>query len=1182
MVFGKGSVFVKRFAALCLFIGMVCWPSVVLSQWVSIGDGIDYQEFTAAGPNRLFVSRLTRSNPNAIIDTSIAKGSNAGSLEIVRNQAARENDALNWWGGTWGARNDVVAAVNGGFYSKIENTTTYTIDGGQIQSGWFVHSFIDPAYPNATNNAFSGFSWKTDRSVFQGECVQMTGAKVYVKFMPGGSNLPINGINIHPDQVTNNRLYIYTPQYSSKTPALSRTEVLVEMTRPNLTTSGAGYSSGIIRSVKLNSGSSWIPFDHVILSADGNAGGSLQDKSVVGAEVRIFQEIIDLNEPDVQGQNACQTETGQNWANVFASINTNYHFLKNNVVRVPDAVARPGYIGYVNLNPRTAICWNSTYVFFVVCDGRTTQSVGMSCETLGNWAKSALGATDGVNLDGGGSSTMVVNGTVKNVVSDGQERAVCNGIMMINVKPAQKSTQFTAGQSIFTTGSANSRLGPGTNYAVITTVAAGTQGTIVPHNINGIYAKGYYWWKCNFGGTVGWVAQSSLTTTPGQAPPNIAQQPTDQTVGAGDSALFTIVATGDGTLNYQWQKNQVNISNGGRYSGATTASLTISNCDNNDAGKYRCVVTSIYGSASSIEANLTVGPPTTEFIVESRSGGKNFAKYSEIGTWGNNDTYKSSAPGCTAGIGHRWCTLGSTPVSATFAFTPAIGGTYEVFTTNCTTSNSGNPLIHKVAHAGGTASVGVCQNTDCTPNAVNKWYSLGEYELNAGTQYDVTLDGSTGAGSAPASNAGRSDAIKWSLINANGPIITQHPSNQTTALGGGATFTVAATGSGTLTYIWQKNQVNLTNGGHYSGVTTATLTVSNADTNDAANYRCVVTDNTGSATSNEAALTISICSPPVLTNGDFEAGGAANPPTGWTTYIQTNASGNWTIQTSNPAQGAQYQQTQVYNADNWGGVRQNVTGLSSGSVYTISGAFRTNSVSATASVRYSLTGNANRTNSSTLASTPSTTWVTFSGTVTAAGTSMMLFLDHLNGGATNKASAFDAIVIEATGCQAPTPPSITQQPAGQAVCPGSNASFSVTAAGDAPLSYQWQKNSANLANGGHYSGATTATLTITGADSNDAANYRCVVSNAGGSTTSNPAALTLLPRLAADLDGDCDVDQDDLDLFIACSSGPQISPVPGCESSDLDHDGDVDQSDFGIFQRCFGGEDIPLDPDCAG
>jgi len=175
------------------------------------------------------------------------------------------------------------------------------------------------------------------------------------------------------------------------------------------------------------------------------------------------------------------------------------------------------------------------------------------------------------------------------------------------------------------------------------------------------------------------------------------------------------------------------------------------------------------GTMSELEANFVIGggsgSPPAAFIVESRSGGQHYANYSETGTWGNNNSYKSSAPGCTAGIGHRWCTLNSESKTAVFRFTPTQDGTYEIFTTNCTTSNSGNPLIHQVEHEFGTANVGVCQNTTCSPNAVNVWYSLGEYVLYADTEYTVTLNGDTDVGSGPANNAGRSDAIKWQWVS---------------------------------------------------------------------------------------------------------------------------------------------------------------------------------------------------------------------------------------------------------------------------------------------------------------------------------------------------------------------------------------------------------------------------------
>jgi hypothetical protein len=75
--------------------------------------------------------------------------------------------------------------------------------------------------------------------------------------------------------------------------------------------------------------------------------------------------------------------------------------------------------------------------------------------------------------------------------------------------------------------------------------------------------------------------------------------------------------------------------------------------------------------------------------------------------------------------------------------------------------------------------------------------------------------------------------------------------------------------------------------------------------------------------------------------------------------------------------------------------------------------------------------------------------------------------------------------------------------------------------------------------------------------------------------------VTIVAVVAADFDGDCDVDQNDYGLFEACASGPGISYDEGCGTRDLDVDGDVDQSDFGAFQRCYSGENVPPDPNCT-
>lgn len=658
-----------RRTCLALCVG-VALSVPVRAQWTPVGDGIDYAEFTTAGPNRLFVSRLTRSNPNAIIDTTIANNAMSGSREVMSSQASRFDDSLSWWGGSWGPRNDVVVAINGGFF----NLTTGVIDGGQIQGGWYAHWFND-------RGAFSGFSWKTDRTAFHGECIDHTPSTVYIRFPATGVNQTIDGINITP---ANNQLIIFTPQYSPQTPSGTRTEVLVEMSRPNITTSGGGYTTGTIRSIQQNTGSTYIPFDHVVLSGTGTDSTTLINNATVGATVRIYQELIESNKPDVQGQTACSVNTGVDWSNVFATINSNYFFLENGVVRVPDAVARPGYLGYVNLNPRTAICWNAEYVFFVICDGRSAQSIGMSCETLGNWSKDVLGATHGVNLDGGGSSEIIVNGAIKNVPSDGNERTVMNGVVMCNVMPKLQSGLFATGQAVYATSNVNIRLGPGTNYGSRGTVSANAQGTVVSHAINGVYAKGFYWWKCTFGGTTGWVAEAFLASSLGNQPPAITQHPTNQNVASGGTATFSVAATGTPTLAYQWQKNQADLSNGGHYSGVTTPVLTVSLANSADAANYRCVVTNAYGQATSNEAALVVTLCSSPVVL--------------------NGSFEA---GQTGGVGTGWTGYQRAPLPAT---------SWSLQT--AAPPGGGGAQYQQIANTSSTGGAGVYQVvTNCTPGS---------------------------------------------------------------------------------------------------------------------------------------------------------------------------------------------------------------------------------------------------------------------------------------------------------------------------------------------------------------------------------------------------------------------------------------------------------------------------------
>ncbi len=84
-----------------------------------------------------------------------------------------------------------------------------------------------------------------------------------------------------------------------------------------------------------------------------------------------------------------------------------------------------------------------------------------------------------------------------------------------------------------------------------------------------------------------------------------------------------------------------------------------------------------------------------------------------------------------------------------------------------------------------------------------------------------------------------------------------------------------------------------------------------------------------------------------------------------------------------------------------------------------------------------------------------------------------------------------------------TAPTITAHPVDKSVETGGTAAFTVVATGTAPLNYQWAKDGTAIA------GATSATLTLTNVQSAAAGSYTVTVTNSVGTTTGNPAVLTV-------------------------------------------------------------------------
>ena len=108
----------------------------------------------------------------------------------------------------------------------------------------------------------------------------------------------------------------------------------------------------------------------------------------------------------------------------------------------------------------------------------------------------------------------------------------------------------------------------------------------------------------------------------------------------------------------------------------------------------------------------------------------------------------------------------------------------------------------------------------------------------------------------------------------------------------------------------------------------------------------------------------------------------------------------------------------------------------------------------------------------------------------------------------------DAVMLidPPSGC---VPPSVNQHPSNATICAEANTSFTVGATGTAPFTYQWQESTSgaggpwnNISNGGIYSGAITATLTLTGVTTGmNGYQYRCVVTGQCAPTATSNAGI---------------------------------------------------------------------------
>jgi hypothetical protein len=351
-----------------------------------VGPGVVYHhDYRSAGPWHFFILEIDLTNPYLELETVKANDLLYGN-ERTSSMAARRDQE--------GHR--VVGAINGDFYAS-----------GGIPINAQVCQGVLLRRPNTGDNIQKHvFGVNTNGKPFYG-VLSFSGTI----WTANHTAITVNGIN---ESRGENQLIVYNKYMGSTTgtnywgteisalylnePIINDTIWLVVTNKDSIMETGHGNNA--------------ITGNGVVLSGHGTARTAL-NSILVGDTIKM---LLQLNPAP---------------GTYREMIGGGPQMIVNGVKDIPNTTF------CTDRHPRTAIGFNrdSTKVFFFVVDGRQPgYSVGTSLFELADYMLE-WGVYQGMNFDGGGSSTMVVRHTVKNKPSDGSERAVANALLLISQAP---------------------------------------------------------------------------------------------------------------------------------------------------------------------------------------------------------------------------------------------------------------------------------------------------------------------------------------------------------------------------------------------------------------------------------------------------------------------------------------------------------------------------------------------------------------------------------------------------------------------------------------------------------------------------------------------------------------------------------------------------------------------------
>ncbi len=382
----------------------------------------------------------------------------------------------------------------------------------------------------------------------------------------------------------------------------------------------------------------------------------------------------------------------------------------------------------------------------------------------------------------------------------------------------------------------------------------------------------------------GAVLSATATLTVEPSAPVITAEPASQSVSEGATVAFSVSAKGTNPLAFQWYKDGQALTNGGRVSGATSATLTLAGVAIADSGSYQvAVINTPDGSTvhtvqsematldvvavppqSDLSWNFTLATPTglpANVTGGTISHGNNLGSPTLLESVSVSGSYTGASAGnnaaCAAVIGALNKALGG---SAYFEFTltPAADTKLSILGMKWGSRSTGTgPQAYSVFTSADDYSSAVATGTLISDKAwryLTPTFTRNTATATTGSPITVRIYGHGNTGTTntnPGTANWRIDDLTVAIGTVTAPTITLSPASQNAELGSTVTLGVTAAGTAPFTYQWRKDGTPLATGG-----TGATLELVDIHPADTASYDVVVTNEAGSATSTAATLAV--------------------------------------------------------------------------------------------------------------------------------------------------------------------------------------------------------------------------------------------------------------------------------------------------------------------------------------